>query len=1601
MSRVKDGEVRGDGGDGRREQTAKKDLEFRSDAKIWYLYLEDAEREAKDRMELWKTSLDSLLIFAGLFAGIVSSFLIDARHDLQENSEQNLLGDIRDSLQGMSVIDIVNIPVSQKWVNALWLISLYITLFGAIMGVLAKAWLAKFVPATTRREALDAYHRYKLDKQAELWYLEDVITLVPFLVQIAAFLFLGGLIVQSITDDETLGNALLGFCIAGCATYLTMTILPLFVPSSPFNTPLSDLLLWLGKMFAALVYWEWPSNSESLVKTDIDEGLAEILYNNLIKSPKPTHVDEAAAEIALPSFKKRTQILSLLKPLPEEDRKFNDSAPLEFDFHSDEMCDRPWDLAFQDITSSHRLHFMLAACRGVLQEKKNLKTTSIFILGLSLAKATVTELEDMTVLALNDTSSLPPGSELGAARPRKDILETLVSTFTLPSRAVRFHTFKMLNRVPVNMFNSVSIEIISNMIVYEDEDIREDGLRILVKLVTEEDEEKKRTNLVIPALLSSVESGFNHEPEQRLRTIAFVRTIWDDSDTPFHSLVEQFVPSLVEVALAADSIDVRQPALRLAKDLREEGLESEIQSAVLKSLNMRLESSDSWERFGALANLSKLLKGGGTRDISEEPLYALALSFNTDLVQGGFPDTFEKVVKAAIHDDSSSVRRVAKSILKEFSKDGRVNGMKPVNGLAWLEAAGKVPSSWLVRNNAVLVLEIFIEQLDFTNENLLKKLVEWAGADEDGDVRCSSLRLISTICKQHYLSSEMLETVKPTISSVKNKIIDIDSDEEDPSPWIHFFSDMVEQVPFPEAIPIILKLYVKADSASDLWKSEDFLTLGERENDSEYIKALEEALPQNLKVSLHDSRDDWPATVKWIKLLVAISRRPSLKKSVDKVLKGVANDVRDGIEAKPPPGPSVPEPDPGTPDSQEDQSDYAGATEYMSQSTLKPSLRRLLYRIGWNDRRIWADILATIAAHFPLEFQDAPTILFQIAQHDLDSDVQCACLKSLTRLSKQSVPRELMDTIVDHFDHFVDSLDWEVRFSYTQLLSTLGVTKDCELSDDVLRKISNQALRDDDYDCRSEAVNTFSNLIEAEDGDRNTTHRERYRQYVEDMVKKHFQDGVNDRRGKVRQSWVRLVGAQTKNAETPDPTKLLDIAIKNSEFDVRAEAMQALQRLLKDGNVAALLYAPEYTDRALTVLETITAPPKPEDEEFQALPKLIEAVIKEEKCNAAFETRDALYSLFQNGKPFRPEILSTGVFIARTAKLPDQRVDTILPKAIGPALILDAELKVRLAKRNVRSAAINLFGRLVGCVPGGGDKQPTHEKLLGQDGDSQIIPRLAEIVIKDDDDDLRITALQVFQLAYKATDEKLASRFRDAIKESLSKIIETSLKDQGNAKFRANAVSAVHILTGENTNDHFSDIVSPSVPQLLRIVLPLLIIDSAKLSRDVFIAIPPIAATISDAGKATVLRLAETLPISDDSAAAIARALTPMLRNTSSFARTTAIELLLKLYTTHRHSKPRFFESAIPEIISLAFDDNDVGGTRITAIQLLVAVSSGTDAKESIGEQKPERWAATSRSVLEQIKPLAAKCIALLQVEHLRPTVVELLSLMSLDANGK
>ncbi|RXW15918.1 hypothetical protein EST38_g9939 [Candolleomyces aberdarensis] len=1520
--------------------------EFRSDARIWHLYLEDAEREAKERVELWKTGLDSLLIFAGLFAAIVSSFLIDARQDLQEDSEQILLSKILNITQQKSIVDEVHIPVSQKWIAGLWLMSLAITLFSAVMGVLAKAWLAKFVPVTSGREAKDAYDRYKLDKEAKSWHLEGVITLVPFLVQVAAFLFLCGLIVQSRTDDQTLGHVLLGFCVFGCFIYTVMTILPIRYPSSPFNTPLSGILPRLSKILGTTLTWRWRSNPESTTDNVINKELAEILHIKLIKSPKPTHIDEAATEIAHPTFARhwirhfcrtdspshllerfkicastrtsdaarhneilcnylltflrfvsalqeklvaipegsaiensdldlgdyqdllkalrtslesgyplhrwnalpeaprqlsfslRTQIMCPLEALPEEY-----SVPSELGFQPNEILDRLWELALQNIQSAHRLHFMLAACRGVLQGKTSVKTTSLYILSLCLAKAgctasetgrtsewagniladdrisverlalellprlytaTIAELQNMATEALNKIPSLPPGPENGAARPspNQGILETLVSA-ALGRAKLPIDPLKMLSQVPdlkPDLFNPSAIEKISDMTVFKADKSRKDGLQVLTNLVASSQE---RLGTVMDALRASIESGFkSRKTQERMRTVAFVRAICDNRNSSFYPLVDKVIPALVEVALNADSTDIRQPALRLAKDMWAKGSFAPlIRGAVPTALNNGLDYSESKKRHRVLNDLSQHLKDDKSNVTSKKPHYAFAWEDNVSLARDIFPVVFEKIVTVAIHDDSNLVRGQAFCLLEGLSKNCHVNGLLRVNALAWLEAAAG-PSVRRVR--AVLVLETFVGQLDLTNVDFLNKIIEWAGADEDSDVRHSSVRLISTICKEQNLTPEMLEVVKLAILSVQDTVLN-EGDSNVRTLWAQFLDDMEKR----------------------------------------------------------------------------------------------------------------------------------GALDYMPNSTLTLPLRQQLYKIGPGDRSTWADILATIGAFYPFRFKDVPNILFQMAMHDPDPGVQSECLQHL------NVTRTLVHDTVDHFGDFVKSADQRVRISHMRLLSAFKshYSENAELLEQVLNKLLNTALSDPDDDYHFEAVKTFSKLTELEDGEQD---HEKCRQFVDPMVKEHcFGAGAGDKTERVRQLWVKLA---TQIRDTTKLTKIFDAAVKDSSSIVQSEGLGALQQLLIEAKfrgpiakdlgeaLVSSLRAPEHTDRAVTVLTTVTAPPKPEktkeerhqlwvrmilllswNVEFKALPKLIERVIKDKTSDTAFESPDTLFSLFQNVELRDP-------------------IDNVLPKVIESALKLNA-IPI------VRSAAINLFGKIIECVPDPGESQSRYEAFfLGRNSDSQIMSRLVDIVIKDGDGDMRIAALHVLKLACPLI------RFRDANKAAFCKIIETLLKEQGNKKHHSNARSALDSLV------RFGDIASLSISQVLRAVL----IDGGQdlqnsAGRTLFdnfavfaIAISPSTATITVAGKAVVERLIETLPVVDDTATIIVHTLTPMLRSVSLFARATAVELLLKLYTKHGHPNPGIFEPAILEIIALALDEkDDVGEIRITAIQLLVALSSG------------------------------------------------------------
>ncbi|KAF8524071.1 hypothetical protein BU17DRAFT_15400, partial [Hysterangium stoloniferum] len=167
---------------------------------IWSLYLRETEKEDKELANSLQVGIDELLIFiqftvsqAGLFGGILTAFLIESRKDLQVDPLQEILQTLQNQFAATTSPSF-EVSKSSLVVNYLWFSSLGLTLFSALCAVLAREWLANYIPVSPGSRSSDACERLLRVKRAQQWRLESVVTGIPLLIQLALFLFSAGLV---------------------------------------------------------------------------------------------------------------------------------------------------------------------------------------------------------------------------------------------------------------------------------------------------------------------------------------------------------------------------------------------------------------------------------------------------------------------------------------------------------------------------------------------------------------------------------------------------------------------------------------------------------------------------------------------------------------------------------------------------------------------------------------------------------------------------------------------------------------------------------------------------------------------------------------------------------------------------------------------------------------------------------------------------------------------------------------------------------------------------------------------------------------------------------------------------------------------------------------------------------------------------------------------------------------------------------------------------------------------------------------------------------------------------------------------------------------
>ncbi|KAJ7851790.1 hypothetical protein B0H14DRAFT_2218963, partial [Mycena olivaceomarginata] len=172
----------------------------------WAINAGEAEKYDKALVESWKSDMEGMLIFAGLFSTSLTVFLIESYKTLTpDNPSVRLLTQISLQLAASSNGSTYSVPLaptptppsaSALVCNALWFTSLGLSLSCALVATLLEQWARSFIHRSDIRSAplirarIFSFLYYGLRR----FNLHTVVEIIPLLLHASLLLFLAGLV---------------------------------------------------------------------------------------------------------------------------------------------------------------------------------------------------------------------------------------------------------------------------------------------------------------------------------------------------------------------------------------------------------------------------------------------------------------------------------------------------------------------------------------------------------------------------------------------------------------------------------------------------------------------------------------------------------------------------------------------------------------------------------------------------------------------------------------------------------------------------------------------------------------------------------------------------------------------------------------------------------------------------------------------------------------------------------------------------------------------------------------------------------------------------------------------------------------------------------------------------------------------------------------------------------------------------------------------------------------------------------------------------------------------------------------------------------------
>ncbi|KAG6889015.1 hypothetical protein C0992_006769 [Termitomyces sp. T32_za158] len=247
--------------------------EAKVNARVWNVYLDEAENYDVDMIKGFRSIIDGLLVFAALFSAVVTTFVAQTSQALQPDNSQimvSLLIETNQLLRAAGNKTSINaIPaasldpesrtynVIDVWVNGLFFTSLALSLSTALLSVLANQWIQAYttiVPGGAKTRAVTRHFRFEgLVK----WKFSDVIESLPLILHCSVAVFLVGLSLYISQLSRPICGVVAGITAFTFLFYFGSSIIPAFDVACPYRIPFMFPLVQLLFFLLDLVIYAY------------------------------------------------------------------------------------------------------------------------------------------------------------------------------------------------------------------------------------------------------------------------------------------------------------------------------------------------------------------------------------------------------------------------------------------------------------------------------------------------------------------------------------------------------------------------------------------------------------------------------------------------------------------------------------------------------------------------------------------------------------------------------------------------------------------------------------------------------------------------------------------------------------------------------------------------------------------------------------------------------------------------------------------------------------------------------------------------------------------------------------------------------------------------------------------------------------------------------------------------------------------------------------------------------------------------------------------------------------------------------------------------